>query len=185
VNGDTVYVTQLFATDLGLAATSGRHASYRRHASTERQVGLATASLAAAAAHIDVGPPTARDICPVLPFYLREHARPATRGIHFAGTAAALICAGLGVASRSRWYFPLALVSGYAPALVRPLLVRRTARQRSPNPLWSLVSDFRMAGSGSQGGWKRELTKAGIAPLTAINADRSLYSVHDEGLHRI
>jgi len=110
------------------------------------------------------GPPTARDICPVLAFYLREHARPATRGIHLPARQRAHLC-WLGVASGRAWYFPLALVSGYAPAGSPTSSWRRTAGNVH---LSALVSSFRLQNGRARitGRLERELTKAGIAPLT-------------------
>ena len=96
-------------------------------------------------------------------FYLREHARPATRGIHFAGTAAALICLGAGMASGRAWYIPLALVSGYAPAWFAHFFVEKNRPATFTYPVWSLLSDFRMAGLWIAGRLERELAKAGVS----------------------
>jgi hypothetical protein len=97
------------------------------------------------------------------PYYLQEHARPATRNIHFAGTAAALLCLVVGVASGRVWFFGLAFVAGYGPAWLAHFFVENNRPATFSYPLWSLVSDFRMAWLRLSGRLSTELQKAGVA----------------------
>jgi len=93
------------------------------------------------------------------PFYLREHSRPATRALHFAGTTLSLLLLASAVALRSGRFVLMAIVCGYAFAWVGHFFVehnrpatfkyrcgasRRTGRcgrSRSPGasvPSWSV-----------------------------------------------
>ena len=98
------------------------------------------------------------------PHYLREHARPATRAIHFAGTALATgSLIGL-IATGNRWFIASALLGGYGPAWTAHFFVEHNRPATFTHPLWSLVSDYRMAWSWLSGGLARELAKAGVPP---------------------
>lgn len=97
------------------------------------------------------------------PHYLSEHSRPQTRAIHLAGTAAALSCLGAGLITGHTWYILLALGAGYGPAWMSHFLVEKNRPATFTYPLWSLVSDFRMAWCWSTGKLGRELEKAGVS----------------------
>lgn len=98
------------------------------------------------------------------PHYLREHAKPATRNIHFAGTALATGSIIALVVTRNLWFVPAALVGGYAPAWTAHFFVERNHPATFIHPLWSLVSDYRMAWLWLTGRLGRELAKAGPPP---------------------
>ena len=98
------------------------------------------------------------------PFYLQEHALAATRHIHFVGTAAALVLLGAGVAGGRAAFFLLALVAGYAPAWFAHFFVEKNRPATFTHPLWSLISDFRMAWLWITARLQRELAKAGVRP---------------------
>lgn len=79
------------------------------------------------------------------PFYLRQHANPATRMWHYFGTASALLV--LMIAPWVGWAaLPLALVAGYVPAWIGHFFVERNRPATFEYPIWSLVSDWRMFG---------------------------------------
>ena len=96
------------------------------------------------------------------PYYLREHARPATRAWHYVGTALALGVL-LFVIFTGRWMLlPLVLVSGYFFAWASHGLIERNKPATFTYPLWSLASDFRMLWCFATGQMGRELEKAGV-----------------------
>jgi hypothetical protein len=78
------------------------------------------------------------------PFYVAEHSLPATRSLHFAGTATALACLGL-IAAKGKWkWLPAALVPGYAAAWVGHFLVEKNRPATFKYPLWSFMADQKM-----------------------------------------
>ena len=97
------------------------------------------------------------------PYYLNEHKRPETRALHIAGTgvATALLMAGLAMAAP--WLVVAAVLTGYGPAWFAHFTIERNRPATFRYPVWSLVSDFRMAGTWLAGGLHRELERAGIA----------------------
>lgn len=98
------------------------------------------------------------------PHYLGEHAKPATRAFHLSGTALATLClAGLAVTG-NRWLIGGALLGGYGPAWFAHFLVERNRPATFSHPLWSLVSDYRMAWYWVRGKLPQELVKAGVEP---------------------
>ena len=77
------------------------------------------------------------------PYYLSEHWKPATRALHFAGTACVFACLALAVAA-SAWWLLAAPLFGYAFAWVGHFFVERNRPATFTYPLWSLRGDFRM-----------------------------------------
>lgn len=78
------------------------------------------------------------------PYYLQEHAKPATRALHFAGTGLALVLLVLWVVLWHWGWLLAAIVSGYAFAWIGHFWVERNRPATFRYPLWSLASDFRM-----------------------------------------
>lgn len=97
------------------------------------------------------------------PHYLHEHARPATRAWHHAGTGLALALLAGAVATGRPWLLAAAAVSGYAFAWAGHALVERNRPTTFTHPLWSLASDFRMLFLFATGRLGRELERHGIA----------------------
>ena len=94
--------------------------------------------------------------------YLREHANPRTRAIHYFGTGLVLLCATLAIANRQWALLILLPLAGYGPAWVAHFFVEKNQPATFRYPLWSIVSDFRMFFTWIIGGMPRELSKAGL-----------------------
>ena len=94
--------------------------------------------------------------------YLRAHARPATRALHYAGTAAALLCLVLACLRLDwRWLIAAPLV-GYAAAWAAHLGVEGNTPQTFGHPVWSLASDVRMLALWATGRLGAHLAAAGV-----------------------
>ncbi len=98
------------------------------------------------------------------PHYLREHGRPATRNLHFFGTALAIVLLVMGIVTLSLWLILAAIVSGYAFAWIGHAFVERNRPATFTHPVWSLVSDFRMFALWIGGRLATELDRAGVEP---------------------
>ena len=95
--------------------------------------------------------------------YLRAHAKPETRLLHYCGSALALICLVLAVI-RLDWRFLVAApVVGYAFAWVAHFVLEGNRPETFGHPLWSLVSDFRMAGLWLSGRLRPHLERAQLS----------------------
>ena len=96
------------------------------------------------------------------PYYLQQHACPATRAWHIAGT---VIATGLLAAAILTLDFRLLLASvlaGYGPAWIAHLFIEKNRPATFGYPIWSLISDYRMAATWLSGGLNHELERAGI-----------------------
>jgi hypothetical protein len=98
------------------------------------------------------------------PYYLREHSKPETRAIHFGGTFLATASLLALIATRRLWLIPLVLAGGYGPAWIAHFLVEKNRPATFSYPLWSLISDYRMAWAWLTGRLSAELAKAGVQP---------------------
>jgi hypothetical protein len=98
------------------------------------------------------------------PHYLREHAKPETRVLHFVGTGIATTALAALVFTGELWLLPVALAAGYGPAWIGHFFVEKNRPATFTYPLWSLVSDYRMAWMRLTGRLDDELAKAGVGP---------------------
>lgn len=101
------------------------------------------------------------------PFYLREHAQPGTRIMHYIGTTIglSLVLYGL-VIGKPVWLlgFPLA---GYTFAWASHALIERNKPATFTYPLWSLAADLRMWALWITGRLAPHLARAGL-PLVGL-----------------
>ena len=96
------------------------------------------------------------------PYYLREHGRPATRTLHFIGTALAILLLLIAAATLDWRFLLAAIVSGYAFAWIGHAFVERNRPATFTHPWWSLISDFRMFWCWVTRRLDDELEKAGV-----------------------
>ena len=97
------------------------------------------------------------------PFYLREHSRPATRRLHYIGTALVIALAIAALLTRNWWLLIALPIAGYFFAWIAHFRVERNRPATFTYPLWSLVADFRMFFLWISGRLKPELERAGVA----------------------
>ncbi|MGX7953163.1 Mpo1-like protein [Tsuneonella sp. HG249] len=96
------------------------------------------------------------------PFYLREHARPLTRALHYVGTSLVVGIAAFAVVT-GRWWWLLAMpVAGYFFAWLAHFTVEKNRPATFTYPLWSLAADFRMWWLWLTGRLGAELRAAGV-----------------------
>ena len=98
------------------------------------------------------------------PHYLREHSRPTTRRLHYAGTGLVLALAGAALASGDWRLFAAVPLAGYGFAWFSHAAVERNRPATFTYPLWSLAADFRMAWLWTTGRLDSELADAGVLP---------------------
>jgi len=96
------------------------------------------------------------------PYYLREHARPQTRQLHYIGTALTLPCWALLAATLNPWWLLAAAVTGYGFAWTGHFFIEKNRPATFRHPLYSLVSDYRMFFLWISGRLRPHLERAGV-----------------------
>ena len=94
--------------------------------------------------------------------YLREHASPLTRRLHYFGAIAGVTIAAVAVASSSPPLAAATLVAGYGPAWAAHALVERNKPASFRAPIRSLLCDFRLLACAVTGRLGGELARAGV-----------------------
>jgi len=96
------------------------------------------------------------------PFYLREHAEPGTRYMHYAGTILGTAILLWALVTQTWWAILLYPLAGYGFAWASHAFIERNKPATFIHPLWSLISDYRMTFLAFTGQLKRELVSAGV-----------------------
>jgi len=95
-------------------------------------------------------------------YYLREHADPRTRGLHYFGTSIAVLGVAACIVLGRPWFLVAVPVAGYGPAWFAHFVIEKNTPATFRYPLWSLASDFRMAFAWVTGQIALELKRAGV-----------------------
>ena len=96
------------------------------------------------------------------PFYLREHSKPRTRGLHYAGTTLVVALAIVAIVT-GRWGWLLAIpLAGYGFAWLAHFAVEKNRPATFTYPVWSLAGDFKMWWLWLTGRLGSELDKTGL-----------------------
>jgi hypothetical protein len=93
------------------------------------------------------------------PFYLREHSKPQTRGLHYIGSIASVVVLIWAVATQSWWWLLVVPVAGYAFAWFAHFFIEKNKPATFKAPWWSLISDYRMCALWLTGRLGNELMK--------------------------
>ena len=96
------------------------------------------------------------------PVYLREHAEPATRVFHYAGTVLATAVLIGAIVTQTWWALLLYPVFGYGFAWASHAFIERNKPATFVHPFWSLISDYRMTFLFFTGRLQRHLREAGV-----------------------
>ena len=96
------------------------------------------------------------------PHYLREHARPRTRALHYIGTTLVVLIALAALLAGEYWLLWALPVAGYGFAWAAHAVVERNRPATFTHPLWSLIADFKMWGLWVSGRLGPELRAAGV-----------------------
>lgn len=96
------------------------------------------------------------------PYYLREHAHPATRTYHYIGVVGLILVVIASLTLQNYYLLWLMPVVGYGFAWFSHFTIEKNKPATFDYPFWSLISDFRMFYCWLAGRMDVELQKAGI-----------------------
>ena len=78
------------------------------------------------------------------PFYIGEHRKPVTRGLHYVGTGLGYALGVAALVTMNQWLVPAGLLAGYGPAWVSHFFIEHNRPATFKHPLWSFRGDARM-----------------------------------------
>lgn len=93
------------------------------------------------------------------PFYLREHSKPQTRGLHYVGSIASVVFLLWAIVTQNWWWLLAVPVAGYSFAWSAHFFIEKNKPATFKAPFWSLISDYRMCGLWLSGRLGNELMK--------------------------
>src|SRR5262245_54340391 len=96
------------------------------------------------------------------PYYLREHSRPRTRALHYAGSSLVVAIAAFALVTGRYWWLLAIPLAGYGFAWIAHFKVEKNRPATFTYPLWSLGADFKMWWLWLTGALQRELERAGV-----------------------
>lgn len=77
-------------------------------------------------------------------FYVREHSKPMTRYLHFAGTSLGIVLLVWFLKNGAFVYIPFCFVVGYAFAWFAHFAIEKNKPASFKYPFWSFISDYKM-----------------------------------------
>ena len=78
------------------------------------------------------------------PYYLEEHSKPATKLLHFIGTAISIGMLSRMVQTADPIYFLYALLAGYGFAWAAHFFIEKNKPATFSYPIYSLIGDYKM-----------------------------------------
>ena len=95
------------------------------------------------------------------PVYLRAHADPRCRALHYGASAAGIAGLLAAIATMSLWPILAGMIVGYALAWAGHLFMERNLPLTFRYPLWSFAADYRMFARWLTGRLDGDLRRAG------------------------
>jgi len=108
-------------------------------------------------------PPGFKSYAEFWPYYLSQHRKPLTRGLHLAGTLLALLSILWAIFSFQVEWLLAAPFIGYGVAWIAHAFIEKNHPATFEYPVWSLRGDLHMLALWLTGRLKSELLRYGIA----------------------